>query len=58
MIISFLIATLILFSMNLLLVLISMAQQYGNNPIQPFQVMSLTVLLIMITWNILSIVYV
>ena len=58
MIILFLIATLILFTVNLLILLISVAQQYGNYPIQTFQVISLATLLIMITWNIYAIIIV
>jgi hypothetical protein len=56
MITLFLIATLILFTVNLLILLTSVAQQYGDYPIQTFQVISLATLLIMITWNIYAII--
>jgi hypothetical protein len=59
MVTSFLIATLILFLMNLMIAFISIAQQYGgDNTINPFQMISLGLVLIMITWNIFAIVYV
>jgi hypothetical protein len=58
MVISFLIATLILFLMNLMISFISIAQQYGKDVvINPFQMMTLGLILIMITWNIFAIVY-
>jgi hypothetical protein len=58
MVISFLIATLILFLMNLMISFISIAQQYGSDDaINPFQMMTLGMVLIMITWNIFAIVY-
>jgi hypothetical protein len=58
MVTSFLIATLIMFLMNLMISFISIAQQYGSdNSISPLQMITLGTVLVMITWNIFAIVY-
>ena len=56
MVASFLIATLIIFLLNLLIVLISISNQYKDG-IEIFQVMTLGIVLIMITWNIFAIYF-
>lgn len=56
MVASFLIATLIIFILNLLIVLISISNQYENG-IEIFQVITLGVVLILITWNIFAIYF-
>ena len=56
MVASFLIATLIIFILNLLIVLISISNQYKDG-IEIFQVMTLGIVLIMITWNIFAIYF-
>ena len=59
MVTSFLIATLIIFILNLLIVLISISHQYGDDKegVEVFKVITLGAVLIMITWNIFAIVY-
>jgi len=56
MVASFLIATLIIFILNLLIVLISISNQYKDG-VEIFQVITLGVVLIMITWNIFALSY-
>jgi hypothetical protein len=56
MVASFLIATLIIFTLNLLIVLISISNQYKDG-VEIFQVITLGVVLIMITWNIFALSY-
>jgi hypothetical protein len=53
---SFLIATLIIFILNLLIVLISISNQYEDG-VEIFQVITLGIVLIMITWNIFALSY-
>ena len=56
MVTSFLIATLIIFILNLLIVLISISNQYEDG-VEIFQVITLGIVLIMITWNIFALSY-
>ena len=56
MVVSFLIATLIIFILNLLIVLISISNQYEDG-VEIFQVITLGIVLIMITWNIFALSY-
>jgi hypothetical protein len=59
MVISFLIATLIIFLLNLFITLLSISNQYGDDQegVEVFRVITLGAVLVMITWNILAIVY-
>lgn len=59
MVISFLIATLIIFLLNLFITLLSISNQYGDDQegVEIFRVITLGAVLVMITWNILAIVY-
>jgi len=59
MVISFLIATLIIFLLNLFITLLSISNQYGDNQegVEAFRVITLGAVLVMITWNIFAIVY-
>ena len=60
MVTSFLIATLIIFLLNLFITLLSISNQYGNDQegVEVFRVITLGTILVMITWNILAIVYI
>jgi hypothetical protein len=59
MVISFLIATLIIFLLNLFITLLSISNQYGDDQegVEVFRVITLGAVLVMITWNIFAIVY-
>jgi hypothetical protein len=59
MVASFLIATLIIFLLNLLITLVSISSNYGDNQegVKVFQVLTLGLVLIMITWNIFAIYF-
>ncbi len=58
MVISFLIATLIIFLLNLFITLLAISNQYGDEEgVEVFRVITLGAALVMITWNILAIVY-
>lgn len=59
MVTSFLIATLVIFLLNLLITLVSISYNYGGNQegVKVFQVLTLGLVLIMITWNTFAIVY-
>jgi hypothetical protein len=59
MVLSFLIATLIIFLLNLFITLLSISNQYGDDQegVEVFRVITLGAVLVMITWNILAIVY-
>jgi hypothetical protein len=60
MVTSFLIATLIIFLLNLFITLLSISNKYGNDQesVEVFRVITLGTILVMITWNILAIVYI
>jgi hypothetical protein len=60
MVISFLIATLIIFLLNLFITLLSISNQYGDDQegVEVFRVITLGAVLVMITWNIVAIVYI
>lgn len=55
----FLIATLIIFLLNLFITLLSISNQYGNDQkgVEVFKVITLGAVLVIITWNIFAIVY-
>jgi hypothetical protein len=59
MVLSFLITTLIIFLLNLFITLLSISNQYGDDQegVEVFRVITLGAVLVMITWNILAIVY-
>jgi hypothetical protein len=56
MVLSFLIASLIIFIINLTFSLVSVAASAPNNGINIYQITTIFVILIMMTWNIFAIV--